>query len=121
MATKLYVGNLNYSTSEEGLRNAFANYGEIVSVKIIQGKGFGFVEYKSEGDAEAAKEALNNTQLDGRSIKVSDARPQEKKSYGDRSGYGEKKYSSGSGGKGGFNKGGFNRSDNGGFQKRERY
>lgn len=119
MATKLYVGNLNYSTSEEGLRNAFSSYGEIVSVKIIQGKGFGFVEYKSEDEAEVAKEALNNTQLDGRSIKVSDARPQEKKSFGDRGSYGEKKF--GNGGKSGFNKGGFNKNDGGGFQKRERY
>ncbi len=117
MATKLYVGNLNYSTSEEGLRNAFSSYGEIVSVKIIQGKGFGFVEYRSADEAEAAKEALNNTRLDGRSIKVSDARPQEKQSLGDR---GSQKKLSNSG-KGGFNKGGFSKNDGSSFQKRERY
>lgn len=111
MATKLYVGNLNYATSEEGLRNAFSSFGEIVSVKIIQGKGFGFVEYKSADAAEAAKEALNNTQLDGRSIKVSDARPQEKKSFGERSGFGsDRKF----GGKGGFK-------GDGNYQRRERY
>ncbi|MCS7012909.1 MAG: RNA-binding protein [Chloroherpetonaceae bacterium] len=108
MATKLYVGNLNYATSEEGLRNVFANFGEIVSVKIIQGKGFGFVEYKSADDAEAAKEALNNTQLDGRSIKVSDARPQEKKSFGERGGLGGERRFGGSKG-------------SSGYQRRERY
>lgn len=119
MVTKLYVGNLNYSTSEEGLRNAFSSYGEIVSVKIIQGKGFGFVEYRSADEAEAAKKALNNTQLDGRSIKVSDARPQEKQSLGDRGSHREKKFSNG--GKGGFSKGGFSKNDGSSFQKRERY
>ncbi|MBC8043029.1 MAG: RNA-binding protein [Rhizobacter sp.] len=97
MATKLYVGNLNYSTTQETLRNAFAPYGEVVSVKIIEGKGFGFVEFANETAANAAKDALNNTNIDGRSIKVNEARPQEKKPF--------------SGGGGGFGGGG----------RRERY
>ncbi len=120
MASKLYVGNLNYATTEDSLRNAFSTYGEVISVKIIQGKGFGFVEFKSDSEAGTAKEALNNTQIDGRPIKVSDARPQEKKPYG---GGGEKKFYGGGGGRGDYGGGGGNRSGGGGYNKgnRDRY
>ncbi|KER10762.1 MAG: hypothetical protein HY22_02850 [[Candidatus Thermochlorobacteriaceae] bacterium GBChlB] len=117
MASKLYVGNLNYATTEDSLRNAFSTYGEVISVKIIQGKGFGFVEFKSDSEAGTAKEALNNTQIDGRPIKVSDARPQEKKPYGG----GEKKFYGG-GNRGDYGGGG-NRGGGGGYNKgnRDRY
>ncbi len=72
---KLYVGNLSYQLSEEELRKAFEPYGEVVSVNIIHGKGFGFVEMSSPEEAEKAREALNNTVLAGRPMRVEEARP----------------------------------------------
>ncbi len=74
---KLYVGNLNYATTNEKLQGLFGQYGTVSSVKIIEGKGFGFVEMSSEQEAEAAKNALNGTEFDGRNIKVDEARPPE--------------------------------------------
>ncbi len=73
--SKLYVGNLSYQLSEEELRKAFEPYGEVVSVNIIPGKGFGFVEMATPEEAEQAKEALNNTILAGRPMRVEEARP----------------------------------------------
>ena len=75
MGKKLYVGNLSYSTTESALREAFSAHGEVESVTIIQGKGFGFVEFTTEEAAEKAKEALDESELDGRTIRVDDARP----------------------------------------------
>ncbi len=72
---KLYVGNLSYSTSNERLEGAFGAHGSVVRVNIMEGKGFGFVEMSSQAEAEAAKQALNGTELDGRNIKVDTARP----------------------------------------------
>lgn len=106
MALKLYVGNLNYNTTEASLRSAFESYGDVVSVKIIQHKGFGFVEYSSTEAAAAAKAAMNGKDLDGRLIRVNDARPTEKKSHHERSGQnrtGEQSTRSG------FNRSGFNK------------
>jgi len=82
MATKLYVGNLSYNTTEASLRSAFEVHGALTSVTIIAGKGFGFVEFENEEDAEKAKSALNQTELDGRVIRVDDARPRENKPRG---------------------------------------
>lgn len=73
--SKLYVGNLNYSTNEESLKELFSSYGNVISVNIISGRGFGFVEMETPEAAAAAKDALNGTELDGRTIKVDDARP----------------------------------------------
>jgi RNA recognition motif-containing protein len=84
---KLYVGNLNYATTNEKLQVLFAAHGTVASVKIIEGKGFGFVEMSSEAEAEAAKNALNGTEYDGRNIKVDEARPPEerpRRNYNDR-------------------------------------
>jgi len=72
---KLYVGNLSYQTTEENLKVAFGAHGQVVSVTIIAGKGFGFVEMDSAESAQKAKDALNNTEIDGRNIKVDEARP----------------------------------------------
>jgi cold-inducible RNA-binding protein len=75
-SAKLYVGNLSYDTSEASIRTAFEAHGEVASVNLItdrdsgRPKGFGFVEMGSSEEAEAAKTALDGTQLDGRSIKV---------------------------------------------------
>lgn len=77
----LYVGNLSYQTMDDDLHNAFAAYGEVSSAKIImdrdtgRSKGFGFVEMPNDDEARAAIEALDNSDLNGRDIKVNEARP----------------------------------------------
>ena len=64
--SKLYVGNLVYSTGFREVKDLFAQYGQVGYVKIIEGKGFGFVEMASEEDAIKAKEALNGFEFGGR-------------------------------------------------------
>ena len=83
----IYAGNLSYNIQEEELKQIFSEYGEVVSVKIItdkytgQGKGFGFVEMSNEAEASKAIEALNGTDVKGRSIKVNVARPPKERNY----------------------------------------
>jgi len=78
---KLYVGNLSPSTTEEALRQAFGSHGEVSSVNIVKDKytgesrGFGFVEMFTKAEAQAAISSLNGTELDGRTLKVNEARP----------------------------------------------
>ena len=72
---KLYVGNLNYSVTSEELEKLFADYGMVKQVKIIERRGFGFVEMSEVGGAEKAVEALNGAVLKGRTMKVDKARP----------------------------------------------
>ena len=73
--SKLYVGNLVYSTGFREVKDLFAQYGQVGYVKIIEGKGFGFVEMASEEDAIKAKEALNGFEFGGRKLKVDFATP----------------------------------------------
>jgi RNA recognition motif-containing protein len=73
--SKLYVGNLTYSVTEEQLEELFSNYGDVKEVRIIERKGFGFVEMSSPEEAEKAKEALNETVFEGRTMRVDEARP----------------------------------------------
>ena len=73
---KLYVGNFKYNTTEDQLKELFAEHGEVVKVDIIGDKGFGFVEMADSDGAEKAKEALNETDLDGRTLRVDEAKPQ---------------------------------------------
>ena len=73
--SKLYVGNLSYSVTNERLGEVFSNYGEVRQVNIIEGRGFGFVEMSSSSEAESAKEALDGSDLEGRTLKVDEARP----------------------------------------------
>ena len=73
--SKLYVGNLKYSVTNEELKELFSSYGEVKSVNIIEGKGFGFVEMSSAQEAEKAKDALNNADFSGRPLKIDEARP----------------------------------------------
>jgi RNA recognition motif-containing protein len=81
MGRKLYVGNLPYSATEASLREAFSASGTVDSVTVItdrdtgQSKGFGFVEMSSDAEAQRATQAMNGTTLDGRQIKVSEAKP----------------------------------------------
>ena len=79
--SKLYVGNLNYATTEDQLTELFGGYGEVKSVKIIEGRGFGFVEMASPEEAEQAKEALNDKDFQGRTLKIDEAKPQPKREH----------------------------------------
>lgn len=79
---KLYVGNLNYDTTEDALRDAFSTHGTVVSVTVIGRKGFGFVEMDSKESAQKAKDALDGTVLDGRTIRVDAARPRREPASG---------------------------------------
>ncbi len=77
----IYVGNLPFTITEDELKNMFSEFGEIASANIIndrysgQSKGFGFVEMTSQEEAGKAINALNNSDVQGRNIKVSEARP----------------------------------------------
>ena len=73
--SKLYVGNLKYSVNNDKLKELFSAYGEVKSVNIIEGKGFGFIEMSSPEEAKKAKDALNNTDFEDRPLKIDEARP----------------------------------------------
>ncbi len=83
MPKKLYVGGIPYSTSNDGLKDAFAQVGEVTSATIImdkmtgRSKGFGFVEFANDADADAAIAKWNGAELDGRKLTVNEARPME--------------------------------------------
>lgn len=82
---KLYVGNLAYSVTENDLKNTFSQYGEVTEVNLItdkfsgRSKGFAFVEMPDNDEAQDAIEALNETAIKGRDIKVNEARPKEER------------------------------------------
>jgi len=81
MTVQIYVGNLNYRMTEDSLRELFAKYGEVESVKIVQdqysgrSKGFGFVEMSDKDEGEKAIQGLNDSEVEGRNIRVNFARP----------------------------------------------
>ena len=85
MEAKLYVGNLSYDTTEDGLRTAFTQAGTVVAVDMIkdrytgQMKGFAFVTMNNAEEAQAAIQILNEKMLDDRAIKVNIARPREER------------------------------------------
>lgn len=119
MGKKLYIGNLPYSVDDQSLQSAFAEFGAVSSAKVItdretgRSKGFGFVEYDSDSDADAAIDKMNGQQLDGRAINVSEARPQApREGGGGRGGFGGGRgggggFGGGRGGGGGGGRGGF--------------
>ena len=74
--SKLYVGNLSYSVTDEQLEGLFSPHGKVKSANVIGNKGFGFVEMSDSAEAEKAKEALDGTDFEGRNLKVDEARPQ---------------------------------------------
>jgi RNA recognition motif-containing protein len=96
VGTKLYVGSLPYSTTEQELSELFAQHGSVQSAKVItdrytgQSRGFGFVEMATAEEAQKAITALNGTALGGRTLVVNEARPQEKRSFGGGSGGGDR-------------------------------
>ena len=83
MATKLFVGNLTFSTTENDLQDAFAAHGTVLEVNVMQDRatgrprGFGFVTMDSDEGAEAAINAMNGAEIDGRALTVNEARPRE--------------------------------------------
>jgi RNA recognition motif-containing protein len=92
MGTKLYVGNLSYSTDGDSLRQRFEAFGRVASAQVMtdrdtgRSKGFGFVEMGSESEAQAAIQGLNGQSVDGRALTVNEARPREARPAG--GGYG---------------------------------
>ena len=92
MAKRLFVGNLTYSATSAQLEELFSQVGKITSLNLItdkfsgQSKGFAFVEFTTDAEADEAIKKFNNFELDGRKMVVNEARPQEKKdsSGGDR-------------------------------------
>jgi RNA recognition motif-containing protein len=97
MATKLYVGNLSYQTTDESLSELFAEVGTVTSAQVVtdkytgQSRGFGFVEMATEDEAQQAIAAINGRNVQGRALTVNESRPRE---------------NSGGGGYGGGNRGG---------------
>ncbi len=85
---KLYVGNLPYSATQQTLQDTFSKCGTVESINVIsdrntgQSKGFAFVEMSSKAEAQKAIQEFNGSSLDGREIKVNEAKPQEKRSGG---------------------------------------
>jgi RNA recognition motif-containing protein len=79
----LYIGNLNWETTEAGLQAAFEEFGQVSSVTIIkdkytgQSRGFGFVEMPDDSEGQAAIDGLNGKELDGRTLRVDIARPRD--------------------------------------------
>jgi RNA recognition motif-containing protein len=79
MAKKLFVGGLSWDTTDDGLRQAFASYGEITEAKIItdrdtgRSRGFGFVTFAQDDAAKTAISKMDGTSLDGKTIKVNEA------------------------------------------------
>lgn len=127
---KIFVGNLNYATRDDGLRAAFAQYGEVAEATVIldretqRSRGFGFVEMPDSNAANEAIRSLNGQEIDGRAVTVNEARPREDRGPrrgggggygGDRGGYGDRGGFGGGGGRGG-DRGGFGggRGDRGG-------
>jgi RNA recognition motif-containing protein len=82
MGKNIYVGNLSYSSTDEDLRAAFEQYGEVHSARVItdrdtgRSRGFGFVEM-DEGSADEAIQAMNGSELQGRALRVNEARPRQ--------------------------------------------
>ncbi len=111
MANRLYIGNLAFSTTEEALRDAFAEFGEVVEAKLMieretgRSRGFAFVELASADAARTAIEQMNGAVLDGRSLRVNEAQERN-----DRGG--------GGGGGGGGPRGGRNGGGGGGGRNR---
>jgi len=120
MASKVYVGNLSWNTTDDTLREAFAQYGNVLDSIVMRdrdtgrSRGFGFVTYSAQSEADVAIQSLNDQELDGRRIKVNlaNARP----AHGG-GGYG----GGGGGGGGGYSSGGYGGGGTSGGDNRRGY
>lgn len=119
--TKMFVGGLPYSVDSKKLEDLFAAFGAVVSAQVItdrytnQSKGFGFVEMSGDDEAQNAIKELNDSEVDGRRINVSVARPREERPQGGGFGGGDR---GGSRGGGGFGGGRDSRGSGGGSRNR---
>lgn len=95
MAKKLFVGGIPWATTSDDLQQLFSAHGTVATATVITDKmtgrsrGFGFVEFENDAEADAAEAALNNSQFGGRTLVVKEARPMEdrpKRNFGDRGG-----------------------------------
>ncbi len=93
-SNKLYVGGLPYSVTDDKLQEIFAPHGTVESARVItdrmtgRSRGFGVVEMSSQSEAEEAIQKMNGTDLEGRSLTVNEAKPQQERSGGGRGGGG---------------------------------
>jgi RNA recognition motif-containing protein len=93
MPKKLFIGGLSWNTNEEGLRAAFEQYGELDEVKVVvdrntnRSRGFGFITFQNDADAQTAIEEMDGKELDGRTIKVDVAQDRGPRRDGDRPRY----------------------------------
>ncbi len=116
MGSKLYVGNLSYDTTSSDLQELFTQHGSVQSAEVIQdrdtgrSKGFGFVQMGSDAEAQAAVDALNGQQHDGRALTVNEAKPREERPRSGGGGGG----GYGGGGGGGGGRGGYGGGSGGG-------
>jgi RNA recognition motif-containing protein len=98
MGKRIYVGNLPFGVDEARLKELFAQHGEVSEVSVIrdrftdQPKGFAFVEMATDGDAQKAISALDGTEMDGRQVKVNEAREREGGGTGGGGGGGRGRY-----------------------------
>lgn len=94
---KLFVGSLAWATTDDGLAAHFADCGTVASAKVVtdresgRSRGFGFVEFENDAEADSAIEKLNNSELDGRQITVNEARPREDRPQGGNNGGGNRR------------------------------
>jgi RNA recognition motif-containing protein len=122
---KLYCGNLSYGVSSADLETLFMQFGAVRSADVItdrdtgQSKGFGFVEFERDEDAQAAIDGLNNVEHDGRTLQVNEARPREERRPGGGGGGGGRGgYGGGGGGGRGGGGGGYGGGGGGGGKRR---
>lgn len=110
MAKKIYIGGLPFAVTDKKLEEIFSTHGTVESAQVItdkftgRSKGFGFVEMSSDSEAQSAIQALNGTELDGRTITVNEARPRENRprfdDEGRSGGRGDQRRGGGGGGRG---------------------
>lgn len=118
----IYVGNLAYKTTDDSLRSLFAQYGEVTSARVVtdrisgRSKGFGFVEMPDEVAAQAAIDAINGNDFEGRPLRVNKSQPKPRE---ERPRGGFRRREGGNRDRGGFNREGGNR-DRGGFRAPKR-
>ena len=105
LSKKIYVGNLSYQTDDAALQALFAQHGTVNSASVIkdrytgEARGFGFVEMADDAEASAAIDALNGADMDGRSLKVNEARPREDRGGRGGGGGGRRGHGGGGGGR----------------------